>query len=138
MSEILVPRNSAKAVLMCENSFLILHPSGIDENRNWHIPGGIQYDPNEALKDTAVREVWEETGIDISTIEGVPFKVSSWKAVDKGEKVLITAQFFLFLLNKKPIIVLSDEHDDSAWINKKNKENYPTNIEVDEIIEEKL
>lgn len=35
-----------------------------DDNGNWSMPGGAM-DPGESLTDCAVREAWEETGVDI-------------------------------------------------------------------------
>lgn len=58
----IVQRVAAKAIIEAENGILILHPSGIDRNRKWHIPGGIRDDINEPLAKTVVREVLEETG----------------------------------------------------------------------------
>jgi 8-oxo-dGTP pyrophosphatase MutT (NUDIX family) len=138
MSEKVGYRNSAKAIIRVKGAILVLHPSGIDANRNWHIPGGIQDDPDEKLSDTAIREVQEETMIDLSQVNGDEVKVSQWTAVDRRDKVLITATFFLYDLDKKPKVFLSDEHDDYAWLTKEDAKDYPANKEVYEIAEELL
>jgi 8-oxo-dGTP pyrophosphatase MutT (NUDIX family) len=131
-------RVAAKAVIEAEGGILVLHPSEIDNNRNWHIPGGIRDDVVEPLGGTAVREVLEETGIDLTGVPSRVFKVGEWPAVDQGEHVKILAVFFHFVLPSRPAIVLSHEHVNSAWLTPQNHHKYPTNPEVVEIIEELL
>jgi 8-oxo-dGTP pyrophosphatase MutT (NUDIX family) len=138
MSDQLVLRVAAKAVIESEQGILIMHPSEIDLNRNWQMPGGIRDDITESILQTAVREVIEETGIDLGGRAGTVFKVGEWRATDKGEKVKILAVFFHFTLAKRPEITLSHEHDDFAWINRSNYKQYQANPEVYEIIEELL
>ncbi len=134
MDEALVQRVAAKAVIVSENGILALHPSAIDLNRKWQVPGGIRDDINESITDTAIREVKEETGIDITSYDTVVVKVGEWKAVDKDEKVKILAVFYLFELPSRPEITLSHEHDDYAWLDKDNYVQYDANPEVLELI----
>lgn len=135
MVEQLVQRVSGKAVIEAENGILILHPSNIDANRKWHIPGGIRDDINEPLDKTAIREVEEETKINLVGIPCNPIKIGEWTAVDKNEKVKILAVFFHFKLSTRPQIILSDEHDDYMWLDINNYHAYDTNREVYELIE---
>lgn len=130
-----VQRVAAKAVIQAEGGILALHPSSIDANRNWHIPGGIRDDINEPIQQTALREVLEETGIDLGAVSGEVIKVGEWPAVDKGEDVKILAVFFLFKLDSRPKVVLSEEHVDFAWLDGKNYKDFPANQEVYEIVE---
>lgn len=134
-SEVLVQRVAAKAVIQSEGGILALHPSALDANRKWHIPGGIRDDISEPLDMTAVREVREETGIDISGLQGRVFKIGEWPAIDKGERVKILAVFFHFIIPTRPNILLSDEHVESAWLDIHNYKNYEANKEVYEIVE---
>jgi 8-oxo-dGTP pyrophosphatase MutT (NUDIX family) len=134
----LVLRVAAKAIIEVEGSILIMHPSEIDRNRNWQIPGGIRDAINEPITQTAVREVLEETGINIRGITGQVCKVGEWPAVDQGEKVKILAVFFHYVLPKRLPITLSHEHDDYAWVDQSNYKKYQANPEVYEIIEELL
>lgn len=115
-----------------------MHPAAIDLNRNWQIPGGIRDDIMEPILMTAIREVTEETGIDLRDVPGSVFKVGEWQAVDNGENVKILAVFFHFILPRRPAVTLSHEHDNFAWVDVTNYEQYPANPEVNEIIEELL
>lgn len=137
-NEVLEQRIAAKAVILAEGGILALHPSEIDANRKWHIPGGIRDDIDEPLAMTAVREVLEETKIDIKDVPGGPFKIGEWTAIDKGERVKILAVFFLFKLPLRPTVRLSHEHVDYGWLDPTNHNNYDANVEVHEIIEELL
>jgi 8-oxo-dGTP pyrophosphatase MutT (NUDIX family) len=134
----LLQRVAAKAVIEAENGLLALHPSEIDQNRNWHIPGGIRDDITEPLAATAIREVLEETGIDLTDNKGRVFRIGEWLGVDKGKRVKILAVFFHYKLGTRPTIKLSDEHVDFAWLDKENHRDYEANLEVHEIVEELL
>jgi ADP-ribose pyrophosphatase YjhB (NUDIX family) len=127
-------RVAAKAVIEAEGGILILHPSEIDLNRKWHIPGGIRDAISESITDTVIREVSEETGINLANVEGRVCMVSEWPGVDKGEAVKILAVFYHFKLLKRPKIVLSDEHDDATWVGTRNYINYEANPEVGELV----
>lgn len=133
-----VQRVATKAVIVAEGGILALEPSEIDANRKWHIPGGIRDDIHEPIEQTGIREVAEETGIDLSGHRGKVIKVGEWPAVDKGEKVRILAVFFLYKLDVRPEIVLSHEHINFAWLDKANHSDYPANPEVHELVEELL
>jgi len=132
----LVLRVGAKVVIESEGGILALHPSAIDLNRNWQVPGGIRDDILEPIVQTAIREVLEETGIDLTGLPLKPFKISEWAAVDKGENVKILAIFMYVKLPARPAVVLSEEHDEFAWLDRDNYRNYQANREVVEIIEE--
>jgi 8-oxo-dGTP pyrophosphatase MutT (NUDIX family) len=131
-------RIAAKAVIEAEGGILVLHPSAIDLNRKWHIPGGIRDDIMENIQDTAAREVREETGIDLSAEHAHVVKVGEWPAVDKGEKVRILAVFFHYKLAHRPNFALSHEHDEYAWLTHQNYKNYEANKEVYELVESLL
>lgn len=133
-----VQRVAAKASIEAEGGLLALHPSEIDLNRKWHIPGGIRDDIDESLLQTAIREVLEETGIDLSGREGKVLRIGEWPAVDKGENVKILAVFFHFKLDVRPQVKLSDEHVDFAWLNAENHRDYEANPEVHEVVEQLL
>lgn len=131
-------RVSAKVVVESEGGLLVLHPSGIDTNRKWHIPGGIRDDIYEPLEDTGARELEEETGIVLDKPLGRVIKCGEWEAVDQGEDVKILAIFFHIVLPRRPIISLSLEHDDKAWLDRSNYRDYDVNREVKELVEQLL
>lgn len=138
MQNELVLRVAAKAVIEAKHGILALHPSAIDLNRKWHIPGGIRDDIMEPILQTAVREVKEETGINLRDVSGAVCKIGEWQAIDKGEKVKILAVFYHFKLSERPDIILSHEHDKYIWLDRENYKQYETNPEVSELIEELL
>lgn len=138
MSSQLVQRVAAKVVIQAEDGILVLHPSEIDPNRKWHIPGGIRDDIAEAVFQTGIREVKEETGLDISSQQGKVIRIGEWPAVDKGEKVKILAVFFHITLPQRPKITLSHEHDDYVWLTLENHKEYQANPEVHEVVEQLL
>lgn len=80
----------------------------------------------------------EETGIDIAGSVLRPFKEGRWSAVDRGEKVGIIAVFMHVILPERPQLILSEEHDDYAWLTRRNYRTYQANHEVYEIVEELL
>lgn len=138
MEDAVLLRAAAKAIIEAEGGVLALYPSDIDLNRKWHIPGGIRDEHAEPILQTALREVQEETGINLRGVTSRVCKVGEWHAVDKGEKVKILAVFFHFILPNRPKIVLSGEHDDFVWLDRNNYKKYKANPEVYEIVEELL
>jgi len=131
----LVQRVAAKAVIEAEDYILALRPSKIDVNKKWHIPGGIRDDINEPLWETAVREVSEETGINLTGVVGKVIKIGEWQAVDKGEQVKILGVFFHFVCPVRPAVMLSQEHGDFAWLDRNNYQNYLINNDLKEVAE---
>lgn len=114
---------------------MALKPSGIDVNKKWHIPGGIRDDISESLFQTAIREVKEETGIDISNETYKLIKIGEWTAIDKGEPVKILGVFFHLRLTKRPEIKLSNEHSDFVWINLSNYQSFDIHPDLKECVE---
>jgi 8-oxo-dGTP pyrophosphatase MutT (NUDIX family) len=105
---------SAGIVLFCQKDgtklFLLLHyPSG-----HWDfIKGRIEKD--EGLKEAALREAREETGIiDIRFIDGFEEKIQYVYQFD-GRPVRKQVVFFLAKTNTTQVR-LSDEHHDYVWL----------------------
>ena len=99
-------------IVDCNNKFLVGHPTGIYKPFCWSIPKG-EPDPGETRLQTAVREVFEETGIKIDP-KKVQFLWSSEYAT--GRKVLHAY-----------IVKIDDDgedlnpHCDSLFMNKEGK-----------------
>lgn len=113
---------------------LVLHPSEVDLNRKWHIPGGLRDDINEPLIDTGRREVFEETGINLAGYEARTIMHGEWTAVDHGIKIGIVAVFLHVVLLDRPKVILSHEHDDYAWLTPNNHTTYDANLEVHKLV----
>lgn len=107
------PIKAAKALILSNDKYLLLlrtageniHPS------EWDFPGG-GIEPGETEKEALVREVREETGIDISPYEAVPIK--RWEEISK-KGVKISGVDFFCSLDSCPDIILSVEHVEARW-----------------------
>ena len=99
-------RVAAKAVIESEGGILALHPSAIDTNRNWHIPGGIRDTLSEPLQQTAVREVMEETGWEIDDL--VLFRINDNPGRPKEDRQNIDFIFIAKAINR------TGSHDDEV------------------------
>ncbi len=134
MSENRIQQIAAKAVIVVRGKILILHPSAIDNNRNWHFPGGRRDNMNEEIENTAKREVLEETGIDLSSAHGRVIMVSEWVANNNKESVQIMGVFFRYDMDSEPKIKLSEEHDRFVWLNSSSIADLNVNKEVPEVL----
>ncbi|MGC9067781.1 MAG: bis(5'-nucleosyl)-tetraphosphatase [Thermoprotei archaeon] len=106
-------RSAGAVVFRKENSirkYLLLHyPAG-----HWDFPkGGI--DDDETPKETAIREVREETGItDLNFIAGFEERVSYFYR--KGGKTVHKEVIYFLAETKQEIVSLSWEHMGYAWL----------------------
>lgn len=112
---------AVKAVIKKGNRFLIVR-----EGERWQAVGG-RLEKGEKLEDGLRREAIEETGITNLTV-GKVIHVDEWFAKPEGELKHIVALFFL-CETKTGEVILSDEHQDYAWITPEELENYGDNIE---------
>ena len=82
----------------------------------WEFPKG-KIEPGETAEKTALRELYEEAGIDSVTISDAFSEDIYYNFRDKaGEKVSKTVTFFLATTDDVEV-VLSEEHSDYAWLN---------------------
>ena len=107
--------NSAGAVVFLkrdnEYRFLLLHYVA----GHWDLPKG-HIEGGETLKDTVIREIKEETGIDdLKFIPGFQEKIEYFFTSRTGETIFKTNRFFL-AETKEDEINLSSEHTDFIWL----------------------
>ena len=109
------PKKAAKVLISFQEKYLLLLRNKEEEicPLEWDIPGG-GIEPGESAQETLVREVKEETGIDISSSKILPIK--NWQ-MDKGG-IKIGGTDFLCILSKPQKIKLSREHVCARWFSK--------------------
>lgn len=89
-----------------DGQILVAHRADHPQGTGWEFPGGKR-EPGETLEQTAVREVREELGIDITVgtvVPGDPQPIN-----DRLELVLITA-------GTDAEVTASTDHDELRWL----------------------
>ena len=106
------PQIAAKVLILFKDKYLLLLRSDKEEicPSEWDIPGG-GIEPGETINEALIREVKEETGIDISSSDFSPIK--NWKMNKDGMEVGGTD--FLCVLADLQKISLSAEHSRAQW-----------------------
>lgn len=131
-----VQRVAMKAVIVHEGKVLLLREAktyveGTNVGK-YHMPGG-RIEPGEHWQEALKREVKEETGLEITI--GKPLFVGEWFPVIKEVPTHIVA-LFLVCTPKISEIVLSDEHDDFAWVDPKNYKHLAIMSPEDQVLDE--
>lgn len=113
---------AVKAVIKNQdNKYLIVR-----EGERWQAVGG-RLEKGEKLEDGLRRETQEETGITGLQV-GKVIHVDEWFAKPEGDLKHIIALFFLCEVNSDDVI-LSDEHQEYAWVTVDDLESYSDSIE---------
>ena len=113
---------AVKAVIQNKHGkFLILR-----EGNRWQAVGG-RLEKGEKLEDGLLRETQEETGI-MNLEVGKVIHVDEWFAKPEGELKHIVALFFMCKADPEEIM-LSEEHQEYAWVSPNELEEYGDNIE---------
>jgi 8-oxo-dGTP diphosphatase len=113
---------AVKAVLRNKDGkYLILR-----EGQRWQAVGG-RLDKGERLEKGLRREVQEETGITDLTV-GKVIHVDEWFAKPEGELKHIVAIFFACTTTAEEV-VLSDEHEEFAWVSADELDAYGDSLE---------
>ena len=81
---------------------------------------GGRMTPGERFDDSLLREVKEETGLDVKI--GRPFYVSEWRPVVKGEPWQVVGIFFECFADTDAV-ELGDDHSEYKWIDPKQFKN---------------
>jgi len=106
------PQRAAKALIIFKDKYLLLLRNSKEEicPSEWDIPGGGM-EAGETIEEALIREVKEETGIDISSSKFFPIK--SWEMDKDGIKIGGTD--FLCILTDSQEVSLSVEHIRAQW-----------------------
>lgn len=131
----IVQRVACKAVIVKEGKVLVLreattYEEGTNHGR-YHFPGG-RINPGEPFQEGLLREVKEETGLEVQV--GEPFFVGEWFPIIRGVKNHIVAIFFLC----DPLsdqIILSEEHDDYKWVGHEDMKQIDVMVPDDQVLE---
>ncbi|SOV74447.1 Ap4A hydrolase [Plasmodium sp. gorilla clade G3] len=99
--------------------FLFLKASYAD--RHWTPPKGL-HEHNESGLETAMRETFEETGINKDKYKLLNYqKTLKYNVKDKPKE---TTYYLAMLLNNEENVILSDEHADYKWIGSHESDTY--------------
>ena len=105
-----------------ENKFLILKRTDSKSYMpsKWDIPGGSM-EVGEKIEDTAIREVFEETGLKVVPKEVLYTYVNPVELpVRQTLQIIMKADYLGGEINTKP-----DEHDDWKWVTKEEALKLP-------------
>ena len=117
-----LPIASVEAIISKDNSLLFLRRKNSPAKGQWWFPGG-RIRKGEKLEEALVREVKEETGLDV--IESKLVNVYS-RIFDERHDITIA----YFCKCKQDIITLNNEHSEYKYFKKLPKNTHPYLIEV--------
>ena len=114
-------QRTAKIIIFNKNKILILKRSSKAKNNPqiWEIPGG-KVDKNENFQQGAIREVREETALDIKIIGEL-----------YHENAFRRERFIFYATTNQENIILYHEHKDYDWI-------LPENLETINLVDKEL
>ena len=87
--------------------------AGRDSDRTWVFPKGTP-DRGETIEETAIREVREESGLDVEIVRPIG-AIDYWFAVP-GERVHKVVHFFLMRSQGGDVSRHDHEYDDVRWV----------------------
>lgn len=105
------------AVLKHEDKFLVLKRPEDDEDMPgvWEFPSG-NAETGENLQDALIREVWEETGVELDRKSLKIVSLQQYES-EKSDYIKCSVQInFVANLKEMPSIILSEEHTDYKWV----------------------
>jgi 8-oxo-dGTP diphosphatase len=116
---------SARSLIRSDrNKILLLQRSESDlyNSSNWELPGG-KVEPGTTIKETQIREVFEETGISIEPDNRNAYVESS--VIKTGRYIGST---FISIAGLARVVdgevKLSDEHQDYRWLHRQDLSGY--------------
>jgi 8-oxo-dGTP diphosphatase len=115
---IITKENIASLILNPEKKFLLIQRAPKDDSLPgfWELPsGGI--DEGENMETSVIREVKEESGIDISSYDLKLVDSESYSFTkENGDIKNVTETTYLVSLDNTPEVILSDEHVNYQWV----------------------
>ena len=87
--------------------------TGRTSDGTWVFPKGTP-DAGESIEETALREVREETGLDVSIV--MPIGVTDYWFAVPGERVHKFVHFFLMRADGGDVSLHDQEYDDVRWV----------------------
>lgn len=102
------------------DTFLLLRRSPTDSGAGIYENPGGGVDEGETLEQAALREVFEETGITIPAVNLLPLDIFEFHNLETGKHKVKFA--FSVVLDEKPDIKLSDDHDDFVFLSREEIE----------------
>ena len=122
-------------VVMKEGEVLILqrHKNEDIYPNMWELPSGKR-EPFELSENSLIREVREETGLDVKIV--IPFSVFDYQ-IEKPDEIRDSTQInFLVTLVNNQVVVLSEEHQEFAWITREEIDKYDITEATKNVIQE--
>jgi len=110
--------DSAAVALFAQNKILLLRRSPTCKVQGMCLPGGMKDDIDGSTFETAIRELWEETGlsiINLSTAGNIQSNGMTYCGVAKSSRGANVDIYSIELLFTAPVM-LSCEHDGYAWL----------------------
>jgi len=110
---------TADAVVVCNGHILLVKRKHKPGKGKWALPGG-HIDPNESVKDAAVRELREETKISVGK-NALNSSIKTYELFDhpqRSERARVITTAFLFKLenfDKLPEVKGSDDAAEAVW-----------------------
>ncbi|HLC88771.1 MAG TPA: NUDIX domain-containing protein [Candidatus Nanoarchaeia archaeon] len=116
---------ATKAFIIHDGKVLLLRESakyadGANAGKFDVVGGRVK--PGQRFDQSLIREIREETGLEVKV--GRPFFVNEWRPTVRGEQWQIIGTFFECFADSDKV-VLSEDHEEYAWIDPKEYQKYP-------------
>lgn len=108
--------NNGKILILKESA---KYEDGANSGRFDVVGGRVK--PGQHFKDSLIREIKEETGLNVKIKK--PFHVGEWRPKVKGEQWHIIGTYFECTIDDDKV-TLSKDHDEFLWINPEDYKNH--------------
>ena len=109
---------SVKGFISCKDKYLFIKKvsNGSKNQGFWELPGGgLNF--GELPEDGLTREIREETGLNIAVLK----PIITWSFLKNNNKQVIGITYLCEAKDEK--VTISEEHEDFAWVKKKDFDN---------------